>query len=78
MAYELRDQQGKDYKALADVSVPRPTRTKRKAEDELFPIEVVERAGKRVKVHYVGYSSDLDEWKDAGDILDVQTAKEDV
>ena len=36
-------------------------------------MEVVERdnAAKRVKVHYTGYGSSEDEWKDESDIVDL-------
>lgn len=70
MAYELRRRSRKDYKELGDVKLPRLPRAKPK-DDDLYPIEVVERSGQRVKVHYIGYSEDTDEWKEAGDIIDL-------
>ena len=35
----------------------------------LYSLEVLERDGARVKVHYVGYSSTHDEWKDIEEIV---------
>ena len=40
-------------------------------EDKLYPVEVTERALNRVKIHYIGYGSDDDEWRDADDIVDL-------
>lgn len=60
-----------DYKKLNDVEgIPRGKR--RKDNDELHPVEVVERdaVNGRVKIHYIGYSTNEDEWRNASDILD--------
>jgi len=42
--------------------------------DRLYPIEVVQTDGDRVKVHYVGYSDIHDEWKDKAELEDFTTA----
>lgn len=42
--------------------------------DRLYPIELVETDGDRVKVHYVGYSDIHDEWKDKTELEDFTTA----
>ena len=40
----------------------------------MYPIEVVQTDGDRVKVHYVGYSDIHDEWKDKAELEDFTTA----
>ena len=30
---------------------------------------IVEKDGSRVKIHYVGYNDDYDEWREVGDIV---------
>ena len=39
--------------------------------DRLYPIEVVQTDGDRVKVHYIGYSDIYDEWKDKDELEDL-------
>lgn len=62
-----------NYKQLSE-GTPLP-RSKRAKKDELFPVEIVERdaTSGRVKIHYCGYSSEDDEWRDPGDIVDLTT-----
>lgn len=48
-----------DYRQLADIKLPRTPKKMRKP--ELYPIK---RDGARAKVHYIGYSSSHDKWKD--------------
>ena len=38
--------------------------TKKYDAQKLYSVEIIEREDDRVKVHYVGYSSKYDEWKD--------------
>ena len=66
MAYNLRNSGPKNYKA--DVRLPRATRTTRATKDELYPVEVVARDGDKVKVHYIGYGDEDDEWRDIAEI----------
>ena len=50
-----------DYKKLNEIEgIPRKERCKR---SELYPIEIVEQdaVNARVKIHYIGYSSNEDE-----------------
>ena len=55
--YNLRD------KKLADMPLPRARPAKK--EDTLYQLEVIEEdANGRVKVHYVGYGVEHDEWRD--------------
>ena len=46
-------------------------KSKPKLEKGLFPIEVVEEDASRCKVHYVGYSSVYDEWKEKDEIINL-------
>lgn len=59
-----------DYCQLADVQVPRATKTRKKtaAPNQLYPVAVTEENELRVKVHYVGYSNSYDEWKDVSEL----------
>ena len=70
MAYNLRNSGPKNYKA--DVRLPRATRTTRATKDELYPVEVVARDGDKVKVHYIGYGDEDDEWRDIAEIVETQ------
>ena len=63
-----------DYKELNKVVLPRAIREKK---SRLYSVEIVEQnvlAGK-VKIHYVGYSSSEDEWRDAADVVDLCEAQ---
>lgn len=69
MAYNLRSSEPKNYSV--DIKLPRATRTSRSTTDELYPIEVIQQDGDRVKIHYVGYGED-DEWREMTDIVRTQ------
>ena len=56
MAYNLRECCEKNYKDMCNPRLLRAERTRHDSE-RLFPLEVLERDGARVKVHYVGYNS---------------------
>jgi len=65
MAYNLRTSEGrKNYRDLDTIKLPRAQRIK----DKLYPLEIVGRDGDRVKVHYIGYSSQYDEWRLSSDL----------
>jgi len=65
MAYNLRTSEGrKNYRDLDTIKLPRAQRIK----DKLYPVEIVGRDGDRVKVHYIGYSSQYDEWRLSSDL----------
>ena len=70
MAYSLRQTAKKNYRVLADSRLPRAERVKLNPE-RLYSVEVVEREAGRVKVHYCGYSSTFDEWRDDDDVVSV-------
>lgn len=72
-----------NYRELIQCRIPRNGRVRSRAGDGLYPIEILDdeqgscdRAGK-VKVHYIGYSEDYDEWKDAEDIEDIEDVTDD-
>ena len=67
--YDLRKQQKKDYKKLADMPLLRARPAKK--DDALYELEVLEEdtTNGRVKVHYTGYGSEHDEWRDKNDIV---------
>jgi len=65
--YKLRSGKSKNYKELANVNLPRFARITQGR--KLYPIEVVERAGPRVKIHYIGYDDSSDEWRELSDIV---------
>lgn len=73
-SYELRKKERKNYRALADIQLPRPEKVPSKA-DTLYPIEVLERTSDRVKIHWVGYDSKFDEWRNEEDIEDIPEPK---
>ena len=69
-----------NYKASNDV-LPVAERCRRprwSAKSELYPVEVLERneEAKRVKVHYTGYGSSDNEWKDENDVVDLSQENE--
>ena len=67
MAYNLRNCPEKNYRELLATRLPRAEKTRHDPE-RLYPLEVLETDGDRIKVHYIGYSSAHDEWRDADEI----------
>lgn len=67
--YNLRKKDQKNYKHLSDIHLPRAKRAKKEA--TLYELEIVEEDvyTNKVKVHYIGYDSDDDEWRDRADIV---------
>ena len=72
-----------DYRSLANISVPRPSYcTSRGKEnssdsDKLYRLTVVEdEANGMVKVHYIGYSHEYDEWRSNEDIVELNVEDE--
>ena len=73
METRLKRKQNKvDYKQLSDTKLLRVKRVCRQKPDdicdELFPIEILQREDQRVQVHYIGYDTKYDEWKDEAEI----------
>ena len=69
------------YKDLVNVELPRSLRKRKRTSTEsqrcekIFPIEIVGKEGKKVKVHYIGYDNKYDEWKDEEEILDYNESR---
>ena len=59
-----------NYKKLLDTGrLPRAKRLRcRDPTDTLFPVMILESINHRVRIHYDGYDSDFDEWRDENDI----------
>ena len=53
-----------DYRALADVKFPRPEGVQ--SDDRLYKVEVLQRDC--VKIHYIRYSNQCDEWRDIDEL----------
>ena len=68
----LRSKRRINYREASDVRLPRAERVQARS-DKLFPVEVVE--DKRVKVHYVGFSTKYDEWRDESELESVYTSE---
>ena len=62
-----------NYRDLLHTKLPRkackPTTRKSTAkqpQEKLFSVDIIEKEASKVRVHYIGFSSEYDEWKDAG------------
>ena len=64
-----------NYKELTKVVLPRAVREKQ--ETKLYSVNIVEQnpTTHKVKIHYIGYDSCEDEWRDEGDIVDLSEAQ---
>lgn len=82
MELSLRERKSKwnksNYRELLSCKMPRITCTpsKRSRGKELYSIQVIESTVNKVKVHYVGYSSRYDEWKDKSEIKVINSEPE--
>ena len=65
--YNLREGATRNYRQLCSLNIPRVRTTR--PQDKLYPVEVVERNGSRVKIHYVGYDNSTDEWRELKDLV---------
>ena len=64
-----------NYREMVDIKLPRAQRTI-KDRGELYPVEVVGDDGRgRVKLHYVGYSSCHDEWRDESEVVPIESSQ---
>jgi hypothetical protein len=70
-SYSLKKRKATSYAEVNLLHLPKPM--KRKREAKLYPVLVIEedKENGRVKVHYVGYSTKFDEWKDTDEIEDL-------
>ena len=61
-----------NYREAADVKLPKPE----KKPETLYPIEITESDSQgRVKIHYLGYNTEYDEWRDSQDVIDLSQTK---
>jgi len=65
--YSLRTTNARDYRSIADLSLLRSQKIS--YTNKLYPINVFERDGSRVKIHYEGYNSSYDEWREDTEIV---------
>lgn len=74
--YNFRKKDKRSYKDLCEISLPRAKRIKKDA--KLYELEIVEEDvhANRVKVHYIGYDSDDNEWRDRADIVTLKPVQE--
>ena len=69
MAYDLRAWKVTNYKDVVSVEQCKAAVKKRPREEKLYELEVVkDTRNSRVKVHYVGYDAEYDEWRDEKDV----------
>lgn len=65
--YNFQEGVTRNYRQLSIVTIPRINRTR--TQDKLYPVEVVERNGSQVKIHYIGYDNSTDEWRELTDLV---------
>ena len=68
-SYTLRSSTGRNYCKLANIKLPRErifTGTQSRY--------VVERDGSQARIHYVGYGSNDDEWRDISELVELPSA----
>ena len=67
MAYQRKR---KNYSELSDVKLPKSRKTVPMKQDEkLYAIEVIEENDTQVKIHYTGFGSEHDEWRNREDVV---------
>ena len=65
----LREKSRVNYRDLVHIKLPREKRGRSDhPRDQLFPVSVLERRDSQVKIHYEGYTSIHDEWRDVGEL----------
>lgn len=74
-SYQLRRER-KSYKDFENIRLPQARRVWNIKEDELYELEVLEEneSTGEVRVHYIGYDSSHDEWRDKNDIQVIKSA----
>ena len=63
-----------NYREASDLRLP-GTEKVRARSDKLFAVEVVEKEAKHVKVHYVGFLTKYDEWREESELESVYTSE---
>ena len=61
-----------NYKELASLKIPNnggaTVKRQKIQKNEIYPVDIIERENGRVRVHYIGYESGYDEWKDEAEL----------
>ena len=75
--YCLRDLRPQNYRN--DFQLPRLSRCQKKVtnDDKLYPVDIIEKKGNRVKIHYIGYEDEFDEWREEDDVVRTTAADKD-
>ena len=66
---QAREMSARSVEAAAVADFTLPPRTVRDKQNKLYDIEVVEEAGTQVKIHYIGYGREYDEWQPKSEIV---------
>ena len=74
MAYNLRNHERINYWAIENPTLPRDQTTRMQGSQRLYELEIVEEDDftSRVKVHYIGYDSEYDQWRNKEDVVVIQ------
>ena len=70
MAYQLRKKERVNYRNAADIQLPRARRSTKN--DKFYELEIIEEdeyTGWVKKVHYIGYGTECNEWREKSDIV---------
>ena len=74
-SYRLRKRAICDYRQLASVTLPREKQYS--TAKKLYPIEIVATRDTKVRIHYIGYSDQCDEWREADDLVPINQTSSD-
>ena len=66
-SYNFRKHAVRDYQQLTSIKLPRES--KKQAIQKLYPMEVVDRYDSQVRIHYIGYDDEYDEWREADGLV---------
>ena len=55
--------------ACASADCARLGRRQTESKNKFYEIEIIEKRGSQVKVHYIGYGSEYDEWKEESEVV---------
>jgi len=68
-SYRLRKRAICDYRQLASVTLPREMQYS--TAKKLYPIKIVATRDTKVRIHYIGYRDQYDEWREADDLVPI-------
>ena len=71
--YNLRDRVGRNYREFSTVKLLRVSKVS--TVSKLYPIEVVESDGSKVRIHYMGYNDSADEWKERNEVVPTRPSR---